>query len=161
MKQNSRWCFFVLFLALWFVAGVSPNNVVIENSSGKKIPVTVEVAETPAARAQGLMFRHQIPGNSGMLFVFSAPSQSPFWMKNTLIPLDMIFIGEDGRVVDVIEQTIPLSEGLLIPKQAYTLVLEVNAGFVKKQSIHIGDRVTGDRVTWPQKGPESKPAIPQ
>ena len=102
----------------------------------------VELAKTPSERAQGLMFRRSLPKNHGMLFLFAYNGQSSFWMKNTLLSLDLIFIDEAGVIVDLIQNAQPLSEAALTPQAPYRYVLEVVAGSVSQNSIQIGDRVT-------------------
>lgn len=101
----------------------------------------VEVADTPSARARGLMFRKSMPADQGMLFDFQVEEPVSMWMKNTYIPLDMIFIGRDGRVVGVAADAEPLSERIIdSPAPAYA-VLELNAGAARRISLAPGDRV--------------------
>lgn len=101
----------------------------------------VEIADTPKTRARGLMFRKSMPADHGMLFDFQAERPVSMWMKNTYIPLDMVFIGRDGRVVGVAVDTEPLSERIITsPEPAYA-VLELNAGAARRISLAPGDRV--------------------
>ncbi|TLG72878.1 DUF192 domain-containing protein [Methylocystis sp. B8] len=101
----------------------------------------VEIADTPKVRARGLMFRKSMPENYGMLFDFGAERPVSMWMKNTYIPLDMVFIGRNGRVVGVAADTEPLSERIITsPEPAYA-VLELNAGAARRISLAPGDRV--------------------
>jgi len=108
------------------------------------IPIHADVAATPQERSQGLMFREKLCGNCGMLFIFDTEDTHTFWMKNTLIPLDIIFISKDLIVVDLIEAA-PCSTGQC---QAYTpsapafYALEVNQGFSAQHQINTGDHVT-------------------
>jgi len=108
-----------------------------------KVCVSAEVAATPAQREKGLMFRRRLPDKKGMLFVFDKEDIYPFWMKNTNIPLDMIWIGEDKRVVFICERALPCKEACasIMPAQAARYVLEVNAGFVRKYRIRVGEEV--------------------
>lgn len=102
---------------------------------------TVEVVKTEQERATGLMYRKELPEGRGMLFDFSPEQQVSMWMKNTLIPLDMIFIRGDGRIIRIAENTEPLSEKI-IPSGGLTRgVLEVIGGTAKKYGIAPGDRV--------------------
>jgi uncharacterized membrane protein (UPF0127 family) len=102
---------------------------------------TVEVVKTEQERATGLMYRKELPEGRGMLFDFSPEQQVSMWMKNTLIPLDMIFIRSDGRIIRIAENTEPLSEKI-IPSGGLTRgVLEVIGGTAKKYGIAPGDRV--------------------
>jgi uncharacterized membrane protein (UPF0127 family) len=101
----------------------------------------VELAVTPEQQAKGLMFRRELPEGQGMLFDFQKEQQASFWMKNTYIPLDMIFIRADGRVLRVAENTVPLSEAMISSGGPVRAVLEVIAGTAKKLGIAAGDRV--------------------
>jgi hypothetical protein len=101
----------------------------------------VEVADTPKARARGLMFRKSMPADHGMLFDFKAEGPVSMWMKNTYIPLDMVFIGRDGRVVGVAADTEPMSERIIASPQPAYAVLELNAGAARKMSLAPGDQV--------------------
>jgi uncharacterized protein len=101
----------------------------------------VELVTTPEQQAQGLMFRRELPEGQGMLFDFHREQPTTFWMKNTYIPLDMIFIRGDGRILRVAESTVPLSETLVPSGGPVRAVLEVIAGTAKKMGIAPGDRV--------------------
>jgi uncharacterized membrane protein (UPF0127 family) len=102
----------------------------------------VEMAVTPDEQAKGLMFRRELPEKQGMLFDFHREQPTSFWMKNTYIPLDMIFIRADGRILRIAENTVPLSEALVPSGGPVRAVLEVIAGTAKKLGIAPGDRVT-------------------
>ncbi len=100
--------------------------------------IEVEVAATDAARARGLMFRRDLADDAGMLFVWRSPQQVAFWMKNTLIPLDMIFIGADGCVVRIHENAQP-GDLTHIPSLAPVIaVLEVKAGMAHRLGLRQG-----------------------
>jgi hypothetical protein len=101
----------------------------------------VELAVTPEQQAKGLMFRRELPEGRGMLFDFQKEQPASFWMKNTYIPLDMIFIRANGRILRVAENTVPLSEALVSSGGPVRAVLEVIAGTAKKLGIAAGDRV--------------------
>ena len=101
----------------------------------------VEMAVTPEEQAKGLMFRRQLPEGQGMLFDFHREQPTSFWMKNTYVPLDMIFIRADGRILRIAENTVPLSETLVPSGGPVLAVLEVVAGTAKKLGIAPGDRV--------------------
>ena len=96
---------------------------------------------TPEQHATGLMFRRELPEGQGMLFDFKAEQPVSFWMKNTYISLDMIFIRGDGRILRIAEHTEPLSERLIHSGGPVRAVLEVIAGTAKKLGIGPGDRV--------------------
>jgi uncharacterized membrane protein (UPF0127 family) len=121
-------------------ASVSVSTIAV-HSDGKIINVNAEVAITAEERAKGLMGRESLPKNYGMWFVFPYDVKDPFWMKNTLIPLDMIFVGSDMKVVDVFENAVPESTKLIEPRSSYRYVLEVAAGFISENGVKIGDTV--------------------
>jgi len=104
---------------------------------------SVELATNTAERALGLMFRKELPEGHGMLFDFQTEQQVQFWMHNTYIPLDMIFIAADGRIAHVAENAKPMSDDLIPSVRPVRAVLEVIAGTARKFGIAAGDRVTG------------------
>jgi uncharacterized protein len=101
----------------------------------------VEMAVTPEDQARGLMFRRELPEGQGMLFDFQREQPATFWMKNTYVSLDMIFIRADGRILRIAENTVPLSEALVPSGGPVRAVLEVVAGTARKLGIAPGDRV--------------------
>jgi hypothetical protein len=103
----------------------------------------VELATNSAERAVGLMYRKELPEGRGMLFDFHDDQPVQFWMHNTYISLDMIFIAGDGRVVRVAENAKPMSDELIPSGRPVRAVLEVIAGTARKFGIATGDRVTG------------------
>lgn len=102
----------------------------------------VELADTDAERAQGLMFRGSMPADRGMVFVFDRAAPQSFWMRNTYIPLDIIYIGADGRIVSIAKNAQPLNETPLPSGVPARYVLEINAGLSDRLGIAPGDRVT-------------------
>ncbi|MFD2183316.1 DUF192 domain-containing protein [Rhodoplanes azumiensis] len=102
---------------------------------------SVEVATTDAERAQGLMHRKELPEGTGMLFDFKRDEPVSMWMKNTYVPLDMIFITADGRIHRIAENTTPMSERIIPSGGPVRGVLEVVAGTAKKLGIAPGDRI--------------------
>jgi len=110
-------------------------------SAGERHHFRVEVAETPAQRAQGLMWRKQMAPGHGTLFDFKAPGPVVMWMKNTYIALDMLFIGADGRIINIARNTKPHSTDFIASAGPALGVLEVIAGTVKKLGIRAGDRI--------------------
>ena len=112
----------------------------------QNMEINIEVADTSYQWSKGLMFRENMAQNSGMLFIFPDEAIRSFWMKNTLIPLDIIYISKNKVIVDVKENFLPCPPNQFIcptyaSKGAAMYVLEVNAGVVAKNSIHIGDKV--------------------
>jgi uncharacterized membrane protein (UPF0127 family) len=102
---------------------------------------TVELATTPDQMERGLMFRRSLAPDAGMLFVYPDARQVEFWMKNTLIPLDMLFIAADGKVSRIAERTVPLSETPISSIEEVRAVLEVNGGTAARLGIKPGDLV--------------------
>ena len=102
---------------------------------------TVEIAVTDEERERGLMFRRELPEGRGMLFDFKTDVNATMWMKNTYIPLDMIFIRADGRIQRIAENTEPQSTKIIPAGAPVRAVLEVIAGTAKKLGIRPGDRV--------------------
>ena len=101
--------------------------------------VKVEIADNDASREIGLMYRKRLGGDDGMLFVFKQPSHQAFWMKNTEIPLDMIFADANGKIVGIVADATPYSEKILSVDADSQYVLEVNGGFAKSRRIAPGD----------------------
>jgi uncharacterized membrane protein (UPF0127 family) len=118
--------------------GVEPLQIV---SSGKTHNFSVEVMRNDEERARGLMFRRFMPADRGMLFDFKVEQPVMMWMKNTYIPLDMIFTARDGRIVSIAENAEPLSERTIPSGPAAYAVLEVNAGTAARLGIKAGDRM--------------------
>ena len=114
---------------------------VILISSGAEKHVTVELARTADDRARGLMYRDALDPDRGMLFIFEEPEVLRFWMKNTYIPLDMIFIDRDRRVVGIVESATPLTLEPRGPDLPASFVLEVAGGYAKKNGIDVGTNV--------------------
>lgn len=107
----------------------------------------IELAATPEARRKGLMFRQSLAVDAGMLFIFPGRGRHSFWMKNTLIPLDMLFIAGDGRIVDVHHNAQPHSLTSIIPIADAVAVLEINGGLSRRLGISPGDRVSHPSLT--------------
>ncbi len=117
-----------------------------------KTRVTVEIAATDAERQRGLMFRERLAPNEGMVFVFEEPGSYPFWMKNTLIPLDMIWVDGVYRVVDI-AHSVPPCKADPCPsfghKGTATYVVEVVSGFAKQHGVKPGDALVFTGVPKP------------
>ena len=101
----------------------------------------VEMARTPQQQTVGLMFRKSVPEDGGMLFDWGAPQVSDMWMRNTVSPLDMVFINEDGTVRRVVEDTVPESLAIIESRGPVRATLELRAGTAKRLGIHAGDTV--------------------
>ena len=141
----------LLALLLLLVAGASATlaqqlqtfptaDLTIESATGAH-QFTVEIATTPAQMEQGLMFRRTLAPDAGMLFVFKTPSPASMWMKNTFIPLDMLFIDNSGRIINIAERAVPQSLDTIAAAAPARAVLELNGGTAARLGIRPGDRV--------------------
>ena len=134
-----------LWLALWcgmVLAQTVPSvRVLLERADHSNVSLTLELAATPAAREQGLMGRQALAPGQGMLFDFGRNEAVVMWMKNTLIPLDMIFIGDEREVTQLVTHTTPLSEALIYAKQPSRYVIELGAGEAARLRIEPGMRL--------------------
>ena len=131
--------------------GSAPASVasVAIDTGGRKVLFRVEVAVTPEEHARGLMYRSRLADDAGMVFVFEQPSVQRFWMKNTLIPLDMIFIGKDRRIVGVVENAAPETETERMVGAPSQYVLEISGGLSAKLGIRRGEPVEFQNVPTP------------
>lgn len=118
--------------------------LVIETASGQQ-SFSIEIADEPQEHQRGLMFRQSMPEGRGMLFVFPQENWRGFWMQNTPLPLDLLFIGADGTV-RAIEQGTPFSTASISPDVPAQFVLELVAGTAQKSGIQIGDRLRHPRI---------------
>ncbi len=106
--------------------------------------VSLEIADTEPVRSRGLMFRQQLAPNEGMVFVFPSPGYYPFWMKNTLIPLDMLWLDDRGRVVSIAQSVPPCKADpcpSYPPEGEAEYVIEVVSGFSRQHGLKVGDVV--------------------
>ncbi len=117
---------------------LSTAEVVLQLRSGQELHVKVEVARTEGERARGLMYRRVLAGGEGMLFLFPKPDHLKFWMRNTYIPLDMVFLDEDHRVAYVEENAEPLTDTPRGPEVPTQYVLEVPGGWARAHGIEPG-----------------------
>jgi uncharacterized membrane protein (UPF0127 family) len=101
----------------------------------------IEVAETPAQMTQGLMFRSSLAPDAGMLFDYKQPTAATMWMRNTLIPLDMLFVDMQGRIVNIHQRAVPQSLDLITSAAPVRAVIELNGGTAARLGIQSGDRV--------------------
>lgn len=137
--------FFVAIAAAWAVLAdesrLRTESLWIETKSGAVHMLLVEVAETSEQQTLGLMFRTHLGDKNGMLFPYKAPREITMWMKNTYIPLDMVFIRTDGRVHRIAVRTEPLSEAQIGSRGQVTAVLELPGGAAERMGITPGDLV--------------------
>ena len=147
---------FCVFVAVVLIATVIPKyllaqsptsfsmtSVVIETRTDAQ-QLTMELAEDAGQHAQGLMDRQSLASDSGMLFVYARPRRVSMWMKDTLIPLDMLFVRLDGIIESIVERTTPLSLTTIRSEKMVRAVIELNAGTAKRLGIEVGNRVIHD-----------------
>ena len=130
----------LVLLASCFGAAAEEKTLVLKTATGAH-SYNVEVADTTAERAKGLMFRRSLPQKSGMIFLYDQPQELGMWMKNTYIPLDMVFIDASGKVHRVEMNTEPFSTEIITSGGAVTAVLELNAGETERIGLKPGDSV--------------------
>ena len=134
--------FINLILNFFLISFYTFSNEKIEVSIyNKNITFNVEVAKTIEERRTGLMYRKKLLNNEGMLFIFPREKIIQLWMKNTYIPLDVIFISENKVIVDIKKNMEKLSETIVKSKVKSRYALEFNAGLINKLDIEIGDKV--------------------
>ena len=134
-------------------AACTPDRVDLRGAWGQA-GFTVDVADDAAERAQGLMNVPAMPSGQGMLFVYDAPQRASFWMRNTLIPLDMIFAAPDGTVTRVHANAVPLDETPIDGGPGVQFVLEINGGLAGAMGIAPGTQlrhpaIPQDTAAWP------------
>lgn len=133
----------VAVVFIFLIGGFPAQKNVIVKFPERGASLSVEIADTPYMQGKGLMFRQKMFMDSGMLFVFDSQKELKFWMKNTLMPLDMIFISENFTIVNIVENAKQCTNNCeiyssILPAK-YTI--ETNAGFVKNNGIKVGDSV--------------------
>ena len=136
----------IVFTCGFAACGKRPPAACIEKKDGSVVCVSVETARTQSKRQLGLMYRRQLERDNGMLFFFDREQKQAFTMKNTYIPLDIIFIDRDRRIVGWVENAAPLTDGPYEVRGASQYVLEVNGLFCKEQGIKVGDKVLFDAM---------------
>lgn len=127
-------------------AELPTENLLVQSPSAEHA-FLVEVASTDQQRARGLMFREEMAKDHGMLFVFEGEGERFFWMKNTPLPLDIIYISAAGQIVSIAADTTPFSVSVIPSGKPARYVLELNAGTAKKLGIEVGDKVTSPSMT--------------
>ncbi len=114
--------------------------IVLISAAGER-KIDVEIADTDATRARGLMFRRALEADRGMLFLYEGEQPISMWMRNTYIPLDMVFIRSDGRIQNIARNTEPFSESIISSSGPVSAVLEIAAGEAKRYGLKAGDQV--------------------
>lgn len=115
-------------------------QAVIHTQQGE-VAINIEVADTQEARSYGLMYRKDLAPDAGMLFVFPREEEQSFWMKNTPLSLDMIFIGTDKQIVGIVADAKPFTTEPRSIGKPSLYVLEVHGGFCAKHSVRVGNRL--------------------
>jgi len=136
-----------LALMVWLGAATASAEPLVIHAGGSAYKFEVEVVSTPADRERGLMFRKSMASNAGMLFVYPNEGPVSFWMKNTLIPLDMLFLKADGSIAHIAHNAVPLDETPIDSGAPVTAVLEVNGGTANALGIKEGDRIESAALT--------------
>jgi uncharacterized protein len=147
--MRSTACMLALVLLLLGCGGretLDEGSLAIRTAEGL-VAVRVQIADTAAERARGLMGRASLADDAGMAFLFSAPTRSGFWMKDTVIPLSIAFWDPDGRVVSILDMA-PCGRDpcpVYRPERPYTGAVEVNQGYLAQLGVQVGDRVELER----------------
>ena len=126
-------------------------KLIITTKDGVQHVFNVEMATDPMQQITGLMFRTSVPADGGMLFDWGVPRDSQMWMKNTLVPLDMVFINQDGTIRAIAENTVPESLAVIDSRGPVRATLELQGGITAKLGITVGDKVT-QRIFGTAKG---------
>jgi uncharacterized membrane protein (UPF0127 family) len=137
----------LLAACLFASCAADPTVKIVGPDGAERAAVRVEVADTASERETGLMYRSHLDQDAGMIFVFAAPSHQAFWMKNTEIPLDMIFADPSGRIIGIVRNAQPYSESLDAVPGESQYVLEVNGGFAARHHVAAGDRFEFEHFT--------------
>lgn len=132
---------FLLVLTSLAAGAFERSSLTIQRQDGERFRFAVELALTPNERAQGLMYREALADDAGMLFIYEREQPVTMWMRNTLVPLDMLFLAGDGTIVNLAQDTTPLSETHISSGRPVKAVLEVPAGTVLRLRLAPGDRV--------------------
>ncbi len=123
-------------------SGTFPRSTLeIATADGRKLAFSIELAQDSAQRGLGLMFRQKLAADAGMLFDFQTDQDVAMWMKNTFIPLDMLFVRADGTIHRITERTVPQSLEAIWSQGKVRAVLELNGGTVSRLSIRPGDKL--------------------
>jgi uncharacterized protein len=145
LRAMPRWIWLIFLTLTTAAQAAGPSSLTIDTANGPR-QFSVELAMTPEQMEIGLMFRRSLAPDSGMLFVYPSDRPVAFWMKNTFIPLDMIFIGGDGHIRRIVARTVPLSTIPISSVDAVRAVLEINSGTADRLGIKPGDIVHHDSL---------------
>ena len=156
MKKIYKAFLSVLVLSIWTTqayAACSPDYVDLRGAWGQA-RFSVEIVDTEETRALGLMHRERLPRSAGMLFIYDAPTEPSFWMRNTLIPLDMVFVNPQGQVTRIHPDAIPHDTTPIPGGPNVLMVLEINGGLSRTLGMTEGSelrhpRLDQDIAAWP------------
>lgn len=135
---------FIYRLRIESMEPVLSDLIVSRQSSGEKILIKVEIVDSPTERERGFMYRTSLEENYGMFFIFQEEAPRKFWMRNTKIPLDMIFVDKELNIIGIVEGAKPCKKDpcpTYGPDQPAQYVLEVNKGFIDEHGITVGDMI--------------------
>jgi uncharacterized membrane protein (UPF0127 family) len=121
------------------------DTLTVQRSEGRDL-FQIWVAETSAQQQQGLMWIQQLPRDYGMLFLLPEPRPMDMWMKNTYVPLDMLFFDTSGRIIHIHERAVPQSEAIISSGAEVAGVVEILAGEAKRRGIEVGDQILSQRL---------------
>lgn len=141
------WITFNVLIAVTVSASGFKKDTLVLIAGGARHSIEIEVAETNKQKAVGLMFRQSLPRRAGMLFPYGCPEELTMWMRNTYIPLDMVFITQDGVVHRIEENTEPFSERVIASKGKVVAVLELAGGVAGELGLKAGDKVETGLIT--------------
>jgi uncharacterized membrane protein (UPF0127 family) len=146
-----KFILYIAFVTMFFSVGCDAgqktvtthetDTLIIKTSDKKVHSFNIEIADDAREVQYGLMNRTEMPENHGMLFLFARPAVRQFWMKNTLIPLDMLFIEPDGKIVHIHHNAKPLDETIISSQVPVVSVLEINGGIAERLKIEVGDYI--------------------
>jgi len=153
---------FILFLILNYLPkSTKPDNakmpheiikfqkdgeLTFHSADGKYISqIEIEIADNDNKRTTGLMDRLEMKENRGMLFLFPYETIQSFWMHNTVIPLDMIFVNRENEIVTILKDTVPFDDGHYVSTAPASIVIEVNAGYTDRHGVKVGDKIVWRR----------------
>lgn len=145
-RRAASWVALVSFL-LWIIVGTTGLEAAMRQgrltlvTSGGERTIDIEIAETPEEKMRGLMYRTSLDDGKGMLFPYGDPQEITMWMKNTFIPLDMVFIRSDGTVHRIEARTEPMSERIIASQGKVSAVLELAGGAAERIGLRAGDKV--------------------
>jgi uncharacterized membrane protein (UPF0127 family) len=136
----------VVLIVLSSVSACQAQPKLTISTKGREVEFLVEIADTAGKRQMGLQYRQNLADDRGMIFLFPSESVQTFWMKNTPISLDMIFINRNRKIVGIVERTVPFSLDSRSVTEPSQFVLEINGGLARRHGIQTGDSVRFDGI---------------